>query len=101
MKFFHKFHAVQTISDGIKFPSKREARAYETLKLKKLAGEVTFFLRQVPIHLPGGIRYVVDFLTFNSDGTVHFIDSKGMRTRQYISKKRMVEALYPIQIEEV
>lgn len=99
--FRHKFHAVQTLADGIKFPSKREARTYETLKLKKLAGEVLFFLRQVPFHLPGEVRYVVDFVTFNADGSVHFIDSKGMKTPLYVAKKRIVESIYPIQIEEV
>lgn len=101
MFYRHKFNAVRTELDGIKFASKKEARAYQTLKLKKVAGEVSFFLRQVPLHLPGGVRYVVDFLTFDADGTVHFIDAKGMKTESYKAKKRIVEALYPITIEEV
>lgn len=96
----HKFNAIRTECDGIKFPSKREAKCYEHLKLKKLAGEILFFLRQVPIHLVGGVRYIVDFLVFNTDGSCAFIDAKGMRTPLYIAKKKMVEAEYPIVIQE-
>lgn len=97
----HKFNAVRTECDGIKFPSKKEARSYEHIKARKLSGEILFFLRQVPLHLAGGVRYVVDFLTFNTDGSVHFLDSKGMRTPIYIAKKKIVEATYPITIEEI
>ena len=96
----HKFGAVQTIRDGFKFPSKKEARYYDELKVRVKAGEVYFFLRQVPIHLPGGVLMRIDFVEFWANGTVHFIDTKGKRTEQYKAKKRMVEALYPFEIEE-
>lgn len=96
----HKFGAVQTIRDGIKFPSKRQARYYDELKLKVKAGIVAFFLMEVPIHLPGNVKYRVDFVEFHTDGTVHFVDPKGKRTALYITKKKMVEALYPFKIEE-
>lgn len=96
----HKFNAIRTVTDGVKFQSRREARCYDELKVKRAAGEILFFLRQVPLHLPGGVRYVVDFVSFNSDGTVHFVDSKGVRTDLYIAKKKIVEAEYPIEIEE-
>jgi len=58
--------------------------------------------RQVPFHLPGGAKYVVDFVEFRADGTVHFIDVKGKETESFRAKKRMVESLYaPIEIEVV
>lgn len=97
----HKFHAVATESDGIKFSSKKEARYYGGLKLKVAAGQVLFFLRQVPFHLPGGVRLVVDFVEFRADGTVHFVDTKGVETESFKAKRRMVEAVYPIKIETV
>jgi len=100
MRHFHKFGAKRTELDGIKFASKKEATFYGGLVLRKKAGDVIFFLRQVPFHLPGGIRYVVDFVTFDKDGSVHFIDAKGFRTREYITKKKLVEAEYPVEIEE-
>ena len=96
----HKFHAVRTELDGIKFASKKEARYYSELKLRQKAGEVVFFLRQVPFHLPGNVKYVVDFVEFWANGEVHFVDVKGMRTKEYIAKKKMVEAIYPVTIEE-
>ncbi len=95
----HKFNAVPTVNDGIKFSSKKEARYYSELQLRVAAGEVTFFLRQVPFHLPGGVKYVVDFMEFHADGTVHVVDVKGMKTPVFIAKKKMVEALYPVEIE--
>ena len=100
MRHFHKFGAKQTEIDGIKFASKLESSVYEGLVLRRKAGDLIFFLRQVPFHLPGGIRYVVDFVTFDKDGSVHFIDAKGFRTREYIMKKKLVEAEYPVEIEE-
>lgn len=97
----HKFHAVQTALDGIKFPSKLEARYYQQLKLRQRAGDVVFFLRQTPLHLPGGTKLVIDFLVFNADGTVSFIDVKGMQTPAFKMKKKEIEHHYPITIEVV
>ena len=97
----HKFNAIRTEVDGLKFASKKEARYYEDLKLRVQSGEVLFFLMQVPMHLPGNVRYRVDFQEFHADGTVHFIDVKGRITPMYTLKKKQVEALYPIKIEEV
>lgn len=59
-----------------------------------------FYLRQVPFHLPGGVVYRVDFQEFHANGAVRFVDVKGHRTESYKAKKRMVEALYPVEIEE-
>lgn len=96
----HKFRAVRTELDGIKFASKKEAKEYQRLMLLKQSGEVLFFLRQVPIHLPANVRYVLDYLIFWANGEVTFEDVKGMKTAMYILKKKQVEALYPIKIIE-
>jgi hypothetical protein len=97
----HKYRAIPTETDGIRFASKKEARYYSELKLRVAAGEVVFFLRQTPIHLPGNTKYVVDFQEFHADGTVHFVDVKGMTTEMFKLKKKQVESLYPIKIEVV
>lgn len=97
----HKFHAKLTETDGIKFASRNEAAYYQQLKIRRMAGDVVFFLRQTPFHLPGGVKYVVDFIVFLADGTVEFVDVKGLRTESYKAKKRIVEAIYPITIKEV
>ena len=97
----HKFHARITEMDGIKFSSQKEAAYYQKLKTLKAGGAVLFFLRQVPFHLPGGVRFVIDFVEFWADGFVRFVDTKGFKTESYRAKKRMVEELYsPVVIEE-
>ena len=99
MKIRHKYNAVRTNIDGIKFDSKREAQYYQELKYRVMAGEVVFFLRQVPFDLPGNTKYRVDFMEFHADGTVHCIDIKGMETAMFKLKKKQVESLYPVKIE--
>jgi len=97
----HKYNARPTELDGIRFSSKREAKYYSDLLLAQRSGDLLFFLRQVPFHLPGNVRYVCDFAEFWKSGEVRFSDIKGFRTPMYILKKKQVEAIYPIKILEV
>lgn len=100
-KVFHKFNAKPTVNDGIKFASRKESRYYNELKLRQANGDVLFFLRQTPIHLPGGVKYVADFQVFLSDGSVEFVDVKGVETDIFKLKKKQVEELYPIELKIV
>jgi hypothetical protein len=97
----NKYHNQPTTVDGIRFASKREARFYEQLKIRQQLGEVSHWLRQVPIHLPGGTRYVLDFLVFytDPDRAPDYIDAKGRETQVFRLKKREVEHHYPIRIQ--
>lgn len=97
----HKFGAKPTLKDDIRFDSKLESRYYDKLKLFQKCGELLFFLRQVPLHLPGNTKYVVDFVEFWADGEVKFTDVKGVETKEFILKKKIVEELYPITINVV
>ncbi|EJI2509729.1 DUF1064 domain-containing protein [Salmonella enterica] len=96
-----KYGNKKTEVDGITFDSKKEAHYYTQLKLRQAAGEVVMFLRQVPFHLPGGVKYLADFEVLTADGVVEFIDVKGARTAEYKLKKKLVEQYYPITIIEV
>ena len=96
-----KYRSVRTDVDGINFHSKLEASYYSQLKLRQAAGDIRYFLRQVPIHLPGNTRYVVDFMVCENDGSLRYIDTKGMETAAFKRSKKQVEALYPITIEIV
>lgn len=95
-----KYRNEPTTVDGIRFDSKREARYYEQLKIRKAAGEVDYWLRQVPVHLPGGTKYVVDFLVFfiDPDRAPEYVDVKGRETPVFRLKKREVEHHYPFRI---
>lgn len=81
--------------DGIRFDSKREAKYYEYLKRLREKGEIKYFLRQVPIHLPGGTKLVVDFMVVDAQGDVEFIDAKGRETAMFRMKRREVSHHYP------
>ena len=100
-KIWHKYHAAPTSIDGLRFDSKAEAGRYVDLRLLQKAGEIVFFLRQVPFDLPGGVKYKADFMIFWADGSVTVEDVKGYDTPQSRLKRRQVEALYPVTIELV
>ncbi len=98
MTVYHKFKAKQTISDNIKFASKLEASYYEQLKLRQKAGEVLFFLRQVPMAIPGG-KYLIDFVVFKENNEVDFIEIKGFDTPMSKFKIKSAEEIYPVKIK--
>ena len=90
--------------DGKKFDSQHEADIYAELILRVKAGELKTVLRQVPFDLPGGIRYVADFLTVDADNRVTVYDAKSEATKQnrvYINKKKQVRACCGLEIVEV
>src|SRR5271170_3788409 len=91
----HKFKAKPVKHQGERFASKLEFAYKQHLDLLQKSGEVLFYLTQVPVRLPGGTKYVVDFLLFNSDNSVHFVDTKGFQNDTFKLKKREIEALYP------
>jgi hypothetical protein len=101
MRIKHKFGAKPTTVEGIRFDSKKEARYFNELKLRQNSGEILFFLRQTPFHLPGNIRYVIDFVEFHASGDVVFTDVKGMMTPMAKLKIKQVEEIYGIEVNIV
>jgi len=90
---------------GMKFDSKHEATVYTELMRRQLARELKCVLRQVPFDLPGGIKYIADFVTIAPDMRIEGIyDAKSEATRKnrvYINKKKQIKAIYGIEIREV
>lgn len=102
----HKFNARRCEEDGIKFSSLLERSYYRYLIQEQKDKRLLFFLRQVPIHLPGNVRYVVDFLEFwapvdSDQGTVVFTEVKGMMTRDAEIKIKQAQEIYGIEINLV
>jgi hypothetical protein len=95
----HKFQAKPSDEDNIRFASKKERAYYRHLKLRVRAGEILFFLRQAPFHLPGNVRHVIDFIEFWTDGTVHFVEIKGFDTPLGKLKRKQVMDIYPVVVE--
>lgn len=90
--------------DGKKFDSKHEAAVYEALMYRVWAGELKTVVRQAAFDLPGGIRYVADFLAIDQDNRVTVYDAKSEITRKnrvYINKKKQMRACCGIEIVEV
>ena len=91
--------------DGKKFDSKHEAGVYIMLMQRVNAGELKCVLRQVPFDLPGGIRYIADFVTIRPDMRIEaVIGAKSEATKKnrvYINKKKQMKAIYGIEIVEV
>lgn len=91
--------------DGMKFDSQHEAYVYfGTLLPSWRCGTYKLLARQVPFDLPGGIRYIADFVTVSVDGHVSVIDAKSEATRKnrtYINKKKQMKAIWGLEIMEV
>lgn len=97
----YKFKNKPVVYNGVRYTSKLEASYAEKLDQWIKDGYVKFYLEQVPIRLPGGTKYIVDFVVFYTDDTLRFIDTKGMETDIFKIKKREVEAIYPFEIEVI
>lgn len=105
-----KYRNVPTAVDGITFDSRAEARRYADLRNAKRAGIVTDIRRQVAYRLEvNGVliaTYKADFVVTYMDGVVDVEDVKGgskggTRTRDYVMKKKLMKAIYGIEIKEV
>lgn len=55
------------------------------------------------IHVNGEpiCKYEADFIYVDALGIEHVEDAKGFRTREYILKKKLMKAVYGIEIAEV
>lgn len=98
-----KYRAVRTVVDGITFASKREAARYGVLRTLAQAGKISGLTLQprFPLLVNGTKigEYRADF-RYVEGGKVIIEDCKGFRTRQYIQKRKHVEAQYGITIRE-
>ena len=83
------------------YDSKKEAEYAASLDMLRRAGHISYWLPQVRIALPGGVSYVADFFIMHADGTVQWIDVKGRDTPLSASKRKIVRAIYGIDVEIV
>ena len=91
--------------DGMKFDSRHEAAVWQELMLRVKAGELRCVCRQVSFDLPGGIRYIADFVAICPDMRIEGVyDAKSeitKKNRTYINKKKQMKACWGIEIREV
>lgn len=122
----NKYQNRKRTIDGITFDSRKEARRYSELRLLEQAGEIKDLKLQVKFvlipaqyetyeryskntgrRLKDGHRlverecsYIADFVYIDKDGKYHVEDTKGVKTKDYIIKRKMMLSVHGIKIEE-
>lgn len=101
-----KYNAKKVEIDGIKFDSKVEGEYYLHLKQQVTERQILGFERQKRMLLQEGfsvegvkgkirpIFYVVDFIITENDGTLTYVDVKGMETDVFKLKKKLFMKRY-------
>ena len=119
----NKYHAKKTEFNGRVYDSKHEAERAAELQLLERAGEITNLRYQVPyVLIPaqrepdtigsrGGVKrgklierecvYVADFAYIDANGEEVIEDAKGMKTPEYLLKRKLALYLLGKRIREV
>lgn len=109
----NKYHNKKTTVDGITYDSRREAERSIELRLMERAGEITNLRRQVrfevipTLYVDGRVAerktvYIADFVyTDKRTGETVVEDVKGVRTKEYALKRKLMLEKHGIRIREV
>ena len=125
---YRKYNNRKIIVDGITFDSKKEAKRYKELKMLERAGIIHDLKRQVKyvlipaqyertssVYVKGNNKgkpkkgkllerecaYYADFVYSKKSGELVVEDTKGMRTPDYIIKRKLMLYVHGIRIVEV
>ena len=106
-----KYRNSKTVSNGMTFDSKKEAKRYQELLLLARSNEIDNLRTQVRFELIPSqklegktverpVHYVADFVYYR-DGQLVVEDTKGMKTRDYVIKRKLMLFREGIQIHEI
>lgn len=100
-----KYKNIKIELDGITFSSKLEADYYLHLKQLQAIEVVKSFEMQHRFTLKEAfdkngehfraIEYVADFVVHYADGHMEIIDTKGMKTKDFLMKRKLFECAFP------
>lgn len=120
-----KYNNKKVTINGITFDSHKEARRYGELRLLERSGAITNLARQVeyeliPVQkqtteytdkkgktrrktavLERAVKYIADFVYYDKNGQMVVEDAKGVRTKEYVIKRKLMLYMYGIKISEV
>lgn len=118
-----KYHSRKFVVDGIEFDSELEGRRYAQLRLLERIGEIRDLQMQVPFELipsqrePGrvgkrggvykgrvieqSVVYYADFVYTTRSGERIVEDVKGVRTADFVIKRKLMLYVHKIRIKEV
>lgn len=121
MSRMRKYHNHKITENGKTFDSKKEFQRWQELRLLERGGKIENLQRQVPFELVpamrepptigprGGVKqgrtiekavtYVADFV-YEQDGKTVVEDTKGVRTADYIIKRKLMLWKYGIRVVE-
>lgn len=106
-----KYRNKKVTIDGIVFDSKREAKRYTELKLLEKAGQIQGLeLQKEYVLIPSqkingrvaerAVKYKADFV-YTENGKTIVEDTKGVRTKDYIIKRKLLLYVHGIRIKEI
>ena len=102
-----KYHNKRVTVDGITFDSVKEASRFQELRMLERAGEITGLVRQQKIELIPKTKlyracyYVCDFIYFDKrENKTIYEDVKGVRTKEYLLKRKLLYWRHGIEIKE-
>lgn len=105
-----KYRNKKVTIDGITFDSKTEAKRYTELKLLEKAGQIQGLeLQKEYVLIPSqkingrvaerAVKYKADFV-YTENGKTVVEDTKGVRTKDYIIKRKLMLYVHGIKIKE-
>lgn len=107
-----KYHSQRVITPEGVWASKKEYQRHCELKLLLQAGKISNLREQVRYQLIPAQRidgrlveravwYVADFVYCDERGNLIVEDTKGMRTREYVIKRKLMLYVHNIHIQEL
>ena len=111
MNYRSKYRSKKVTQNGITYDSKKECKRHEELLLLEKAGAIHDLDRQVKFELIPSQRYygkvverpcsyIADFV-YMQDGVKVVEDTKGVKTKDYIIKRKLLLWVHGIRIKEV
>ena len=89
--------AKKSTYDGKKYDSKFEASYARELTMRQKAGEIQGFDTHVrlPLEVNGYhiADYYIDFVVHHNDGTIEYVETKGVSTAVWVLKFKILEAM--------
>lgn len=120
MKYRNKYGSKKTVVDNIVFDSRKEARRYSELKLLQRAGVISDLKLQEEFELipaqfetistakgktkrvcvERAVKYRADF-SYIENGRRVVEDTKGVKTKEYIIKRKLMRYIHGVKIREI
>ena len=119
----NKYQAQKCEFNGEKFDSRKELQRWLELRLLERSGEISDLHRQVKFELvptqresdtigkrggvirgkviEHGVSYIADFVYKDKQCNTVVEDTKGMRTKEYVIKRKLMLYLHGIRIKEI